>query len=117
MTAVARLIAGEKQTRAQFEAEPNGYRWIFHREDDEVRLQLLHLADSGEPDEAGVEIWSSRQTIDALARSIIRGFDETMTRYGESAYQARWGSPFPHTELQALRNTWRRHRSAEERNP
>jgi hypothetical protein len=116
LTAVVRLIAGEKQTRAQFEAEPDGHRWIFHREADEVRLQLLHLADSGEPDKAGTEIWSSRQTIDTLARSIIRGFDEALTKYGESAYQARWGAPFPRAELRALRNAWKRHRPPTQQN-
>ena len=32
LTAVARLALGETETRAQFEAEPTAYRWIFYRE-------------------------------------------------------------------------------------
>jgi hypothetical protein len=36
LTAVARLGAGEAETRAQFEAEPTAYRWIFHRQADDV---------------------------------------------------------------------------------
>ncbi|MFI5802069.1 hypothetical protein [Streptomyces sp. NPDC051561] len=32
LTAVARLVAGETETRAQFEAEPTAYRWIFYRD-------------------------------------------------------------------------------------
>ena len=32
LTAVARLVAGEPDTRAQFEAELTAYRWIFYHE-------------------------------------------------------------------------------------
>jgi hypothetical protein len=65
LTAVARLVLGEKETRAQFEAEPTAFRWIFHREGTDVWIQLLELADSGKHDKAGTEIWSSWQTIAA----------------------------------------------------
>lgn len=116
LTAVTRLIAGEKQTRAQFEAEPTAYRWIFYREGDDVWIQLLQLADSGKHDKAGTEIWSSWQTTDTLARAIIRGFDEAAHKYGESGYHGKWRSPFPRIELEALRNAWRSHHSPEQPN-
>lgn len=32
LTAVARLVTGEAEARAQFEAEPTAFRWIFYRE-------------------------------------------------------------------------------------
>lgn len=113
LTAVARLIAGAKQARAQFEAEPTAYRWIFYREGDDVWIQLLQLPDRGRHDKAGTEIWSSWQTTDTLARAIIRGFDEAARKYGESGYHGKWGSPFPRIELEALRNARRDHHSPE----
>jgi hypothetical protein len=117
LTAVARLIAGEREARAQFEAEPTAYRWIFYREGDDVWIQLLQLADKGKHDKAGTEIWSSWQTTDTLARAIIRGFDAAAHKYGESGYHGKWGSPFPRAELEALRNTWHRHHSHEPPSP
>lgn len=112
LTAATRLIAGEREARAQFEAEPTAYRWIFYREGDDVWIQLLQLPDKGKHDNAGTEIWSSWQTTDTLARAIMRGFDEAGHMYGESGYHGKWRSPFPRAELEALRNTWRHHHSA-----
>jgi hypothetical protein len=109
LTAVARLVLGEKETRAQFEAEPTAFRWIFHREGTDVWIQLLELADSRKHDKAGTEIWSSWQTIDTLARAFIRGFEEIARKYGESGYHGKWKSPFPRLELEALRTAWRNH--------
>jgi hypothetical protein len=107
LTAVARLVLGEKETRAQFEAEPTAFRWIFHREDTDVWIQLLELPDGSKHDKAGTEIWSSWQTIDTLARAVIRGFDDIAHKHGESGYHGKWGSPFPRPELEALRTAWR----------
>jgi hypothetical protein len=111
LTAVARLVLGENQTLAQFEAEPTAFRWIFHREGNDVWIQLLLLADSDKHDKAGTEIWSSWQTVDTLARAFIRGFDQVAHKYGESGYHGKWGHPFPRLELEALRTAWRNHGS------
>lgn len=109
LTAVARLILGETETRAQFEAEPTAFRWIFYREDEAVWIRLLELADRSKHDNAGTEIFSSQQTIDTLARAIIRGFDTVAHQHGESGYHGKWRQPFPRTELEALRRAWRDH--------
>ncbi|MFJ3617647.1 hypothetical protein ACIPSH_05770 [Streptomyces iakyrus] len=37
LTAVARLVARQTETRVQFEAEPTAYRWIFYREGAKAR--------------------------------------------------------------------------------
>jgi hypothetical protein len=110
VAAVARLIAGETESRAQFEAEPTAYRWIFHRAGDDVWIQILQLADRGKHDKAGTEIWSSWQTTDTLVTAIIRGFDEVAHKYGDSGYHGKWRSPFPRTELETLRSAWQEHR-------
>ncbi|WP_255954469.1 hypothetical protein [Streptomyces odontomachi] len=107
LTAVARLVAGETQTRAQFEAEPTAYRWIFHRQADTVSIRLLELRHGGLHDARGAEIWSSRLPVDALARAVVRCFDEVARTYGESGYRGKWGEHFPRTELESLRRLWR----------
>jgi hypothetical protein len=107
LTAVTRLITGEKETRAELEAEPTVFRWVFYREGDDVWIRLLRLADGSKHDNAGAEIWSSWQTTESLGRAIIEGFDEVVSKYGTSGYHAKWGFPFPSTELRALRSAWR----------
>ncbi|MET4922981.1 hypothetical protein P3L51_11565 [Streptomyces sp. PSRA5] len=111
LTAVARLVAGETEARAQFEAEPTAYRWIFYREAADVWIRLLGLRRASDHDNRGTEIWSSRLPIDALARAVVRCFDEVSRTYGDSGYRGKWGEHFPRTELEALRRLWsdRRH--------
>jgi len=110
LTTVTRLIAGETECRAQFEAEPTAFRWIFYREGTNVWIRLLKLAHCSDHDNTGTEIWSTQQNIDVVARAVIRCFDEVVREYGESAYRGKWGEHFPRTELEALRTTWREHR-------
>ncbi|MFH9670616.1 hypothetical protein ACH4LQ_36085 [Streptomyces globisporus] len=106
LTALARLIAGETETRAQFEAEPTAYRWIFYREDEHVWVQILELRGGIDHDNKGTELWSSHYTIDELVRAVIRCFDDVARTYGESGYRGKWGEHFPRTELEALRRLW-----------
>lgn len=113
LTAVARLVAGEPEARAQFEAEPTAYRWIFSREGVDTWTRVLELRHGSDHDSEGTEIWSSRLGIDQLARTVIRCFDEVAQAYGESGYRGKWGEDFPRTELEALRRLWHaRHRGA-----
>ena len=111
LTALARLIAGETETRAQFEAEPIAYRWIFYREDEHVWIRILELGDGSDHDNKGAEIWSSQYPIDELARAAIRCFDDVARTHGESGCRGKWGAHFARTELEALRRLWndRRH--------
>lgn len=113
LTAVARLVSGEAETRVQFEAEPTAYRWILYRQADDVWIRLLELRDGRDHDSKGTEIWSGQLGIDVLGRSVIRCFDEVARTYGESGYRGKWGEHFPRTELEALRRLWRAHRSDE----
>lgn len=110
LTSVARVVTCEAETRAQFEAEPTAYRWIFYRQADDVWIRLLELRDGRAHDNKGTEIWSGRLGIDALARSVIRCFDEVARTYGESGYRGKWGEHFPRIELEALRRLWHAHR-------
>jgi hypothetical protein len=109
LTAMVRLVAGERETRVQFEAEPTAYRWIFYREGEDVWSRVLELRDGSDHDNRGTEIWSSQLGIDQLSRAVIRCFDEVAQTFGESGYRGKWGEHFPRTELEALRRLWRTH--------
>jgi hypothetical protein len=106
LNAVARLVHGADETRAEFEAEPDVYRWIFRRTGGEATIRLLHVPDHALPYEAGETIWSSRQPVDTLARVVIRAFDAVATAHGEAGYEAAWGRAFPRFDLDALRSAW-----------
>ncbi|MFF2196378.1 hypothetical protein [Streptomyces sp. NPDC058157] len=103
LIAVTRLVTGETETRAQFEAEPTAYRWIFYRQAEEVWVRLLELRHGGAHDSKGTEIWSAFLQADELARAVIRCFDEVTRIYGESGYRGKWGEHFPRAELESLR--------------
>ncbi|UFQ16562.1 MULTISPECIES: hypothetical protein [Streptomyces] len=109
LTAVARLVASETETRVQFEAEPTAYRWIFYREGEDIWIRVLELRDGSDHDNRGAEIWSSQLGIDQLARTVIRCFDKVAQTYGESGYRGKWGEHFPRTELEVLRRLWHTH--------
>ncbi|SBU91666.1 hypothetical protein YW5DRAFT_03703 [Streptomyces sp. Ncost-T6T-1] len=110
LTAVARLVAGETEARAQFEAEPTAYRWFFYRGGNDIWIRVLELRDGSDHDNRGTEIWSSQLGVNQLARTVIRCFDEVAQTYGESGYRGKWGEHFPRTELEALRRLWNDHR-------
>lgn len=107
LTAVANVVNGATAARAEFEAEPVVYRWIFQRNGSDVEIRLLEVPSNRLPDRAGTVIWASSQSIDTLARVVVRAFDAVVTRYGEDGYEMTWGRPFPSSELKALRTAWR----------
>lgn len=114
LTAVARLVSGETETRAQFEAEPIAYRWIFYRQADDAWIRLLELRHGSDHDNRGTEIWSGQHHVDDLAHAAIRCFDEVARTYGESGYRGKWGEHFPRAELESLRRLRRAHRGDDE---
>lgn len=61
----------------------------------------------GLPDTAGTVIRSSHQTIETLARTAVRAFDQVAWELGEDGYRSRWGRAFPRSELEVLRSAWR----------
>ncbi|GHE64189.1 hypothetical protein [Streptomyces capitiformicae] len=110
--AVARLVLGDEDTRAELEGEPQTYQWFFHRDGSVVDVRLVLADDAQAPDSSGVVLWSGRHTVTALARSVVRAFDRIDYEQGEEAYESQWGRPFPRTELEALRTAMRSHKRA-----
>lgn len=107
LTAVARVVLGYGEARAELEAEPTTFRWIFRPAGGTVDIQILELPDFHHPDGDGTQIWASRQPISTLARAVIRAFDDVASQHGDDGYRDIWGEPFPRTELEALRRAWR----------
>ncbi|MGW2783257.1 hypothetical protein ACWC3X_18725 [Streptomyces populi] len=110
--AVARLVLGDQDSRAEMEKEPEVHRWLFHREGTRVDVRLIRTDDDRAPDSAATLVWSGQHTIVALARSAVRAFDRIDHELGEEVYESRWGRSFPRTELEALRTLMRRHLKA-----
>ncbi|MDX3641958.1 hypothetical protein [Streptomyces sp. MB09-02B] len=110
--AVARLVLGDEDTRAEFEGEPQVYWWFFHRDGSAVDARLVRADDAQAPDSSGVVLWSGRHTVTALARSAVRAFDRIDYELGKEAYESQWGRMFPRTELEALRTAMRSHQRA-----
>ncbi|MDH6435421.1 hypothetical protein M2158_003898 [Streptomyces sp. SAI-144] len=110
--AVARLVLGDEDTRAELEGEPQVYRWFFRRDGSVVDVRLVLADDAQAPDSSGVVLWSGRHTVTALARAAVRAFDRIYYEQGEEAYESQWGRPFPRTELEALRTAMRSHQRA-----
>lgn len=105
LLAITTLALTDSPTRAEFEAEPTVFRWFFQRDGSNVDIRLVKADDTRCPDSEGAVVWSSRQTVDALARAVIDGFDQVARELGEANYLAQWGRDFPRTELEALRST------------
>lgn len=89
LTAVVQVVVGETETRAQFEAEPTAYRWIFYRDGEHVWIRVLELRDGSDHDNRGAELWSSQMGVEQLVRAVIRCFDGVAHTYGESGYRGK----------------------------
>jgi hypothetical protein len=111
LTAVARVVTSVSEARADFEAEPTGYRLVLRRDGEDVWMRVLGLPSCRSNDLAGTELWASRQPVDVLARTVIRCFDDVARTCGEDEYHRQWRRPFPRLELEALRTVWRARRA------
>ncbi|MFC8512813.1 hypothetical protein [Streptomyces sp. NPDC057257] len=103
LQAVARIALTDTEARAEFEGEPEVYRWLFRREGTDVEIDLLRANTSRTPDSSAAVLWSSRHAITSVVRAALRAFDKVAHELGEDGYASQWGRPFPRTELEALR--------------
>ncbi|MEV6386631.1 hypothetical protein [Nocardia xishanensis] len=105
LDAVTSLRSGNATARVYFEAEPDAYIWLFDCTDSNVDIRLVHRAYSDEPDSAETELWSTNQTLDHLACTVIGAFEEVARQHGDDGYSKMWCRPFPHAALQSLVET------------
>ncbi|MEU7279130.1 hypothetical protein AB0A69_10180 [Streptomyces sp. NPDC045431] len=104
---LARLTLTDTQAEVAFDAERKVYRWFFRRDGSAVDIWVVAADDHQAPAESGGVLWSSRQSLDTLSRTVIRAFDRVAYDWGEDGYQLEWRRPFPRNELEGLRTAWR----------
>lgn len=107
LEAVTRLVVGGTDSRVGFEGEPVEYRWIFNRRGSDVAVRVVELPQRHLPDAAGDLLWAMTQPVEAVARVVVRGFDNLAAEVRDDDYRDQWHAPFPRRELEALRNAWR----------
>ncbi|WP_433672165.1 hypothetical protein ACQP06_11290 [Nocardia sp. CA-136227] len=102
LRAATDIVRGVPEARAEFEAEPTVYRWLFRRQGNEIDIRLLEVDNYDLPDSSGIQRWRSCQTVWALAASVCICFRDVLRHYGFQGYLDQWGRPFPRNELEAL---------------
>jgi hypothetical protein len=69
LNAVARVVADATESRAQFEAEPTAFRWIFYREGEDVWVRILGPRGGSYHESKGTEIWSCQLSVATPSRN------------------------------------------------
>ncbi|MDQ1012974.1 hypothetical protein QFZ82_007459 [Streptomyces sp. V4I23] len=105
--ALVRLALTDTQTEAEFDAEPEVYRWFLRSDGSEVDVRVVMADGYQAPADSGVVLWASRQSLDTLCRAAVRAFDRVAYELGEDGYQLEWHGAFPRHELEGLRTAWR----------
>ncbi|MEV4453848.1 MULTISPECIES: hypothetical protein [Streptomyces] len=103
LQAVAVLLSGADEAQAEFEAEPQVFRWFFRQVDSEAHIRLVLADDHQAPADTGTLLWQGRHPIAAVGRSAVHAFDQVAHELGDEGYASKWGRPLPHAELEALR--------------
>ncbi|MCF2527706.1 hypothetical protein [Yinghuangia soli] len=111
LLAVSRIAQGAREARAWFAAEPGGTIWYFTRDGDCVTVRLVGVDDGHAAAPVSQVLWEGTYTVAALARGVLRGFDQVADAYGSEGYGTAWGRPFPEFEVRALRAAYRRLRA------
>lgn len=107
LRAVRSVTQGAATARAEFEAEPTAFRWLFQRCGPDVKISLAKAPDRTSPDSEDTVIWSGCYAVDVLAKAVLDGFDYAVSELGEEDYRSQWGRAFPREDVEALRIAWR----------
>ena len=122
LRAVDAVLGGAEHAEARWQEEPGQFRWVFHREEYNVRLEI-----SAESGTSGIwfgpEFDSDRERLDrptgasthwvliesvidtsaVIARAITDGAEDTLIALGEFGYWAAWRAhAFPMSTLRSL---------------
>ncbi len=103
---VVDLKNGAVESMAQFAEEPGEYRWLFYRNDDQLRVLILSFYDmeANEPDEKGQIILDAQCSFAAFTSALVRALEHILDEHGVEGYQAKWGEDeFPMDSYNKLR--------------
>lgn len=90
---VNRMLAGANKAACYWAKEPGGYRWVFTREDDQVRLRIFEFE---EAEDDSATVFDATVAAMELGRAVAVGAQAVLTRYGAQNYNTRWVEhPFP----------------------
>jgi hypothetical protein len=93
LSAVLKLIHGEKKVKTSFDEEPGEYRWVFEiSSTNMVNLTLLQFDElwGNKPDRNGKKIFQTECTLEDLVLAIFEASDRVLEEYGEKGYLKKW---------------------------
>ncbi|MFF7599581.1 hypothetical protein [Streptomyces mirabilis] len=76
LQALAALLSGADEAQAEFEAEPQVFRWFFRQVESKAHIRGHH-------------------PIAAFAQAAVSAFDHVADKLGDEEYASQWGRPKP----------------------
>ncbi|MEU1446994.1 hypothetical protein [Streptomyces mirabilis] len=103
LRALVALLRGADEAQAEFEAEPQVFRWFFRQVESKAHIRLVLADDHEAPADAGTLLWEGRHPITAFAQAAVSAFDHVADELGDEEYASQWGRPLPRPDLDTLR--------------
>ena len=107
VSAICRMLDGNREATACFDEEPGEFRWRFFRiGDDMVRILILEFDDlwSHKPDSDGHPIFDVQCRLRTFAGAVYDGCKRLLAELGADGYKAKWiEHDFPDGEVAELR--------------
>ncbi|MES2464484.1 MAG: hypothetical protein V4671_28315 [Armatimonadota bacterium] len=93
-----------KEVTCSWQDEPGEWRWIMHRAENCVRIEVLSFDEtfSSLSDEHGEQVFMAECSLLRLATEVQGQLRKLLDEFGEPGYQEKWGHPFPMQTLRQL---------------
>ncbi|MGW3819861.1 hypothetical protein, partial [Streptomyces sp. NPDC005046] len=104
LQALAALLGGADEAQAEFEAEPQVFRWYFRQVESKAHIRLVLADDHEAPADTGTLLWEGHHSIAAFAQAAVSAFDHVADELGDEEYASQWGRPLPRPDLDTLRS-------------
>ena len=105
LLAVWMLTEGEVDARCSWDEEPGEYRWLLHRDGDDVDLRVLCFDElwRNRPDDEGRTVFSTRVHLRPLVEAVAGAAATVQQTYGHDGYRTKWvDHDFPAETLDRL---------------
>lgn len=104
LRATIALLSGAEDARIIWENEYGQNRWIIHRHNDLVSVEILHFSVtfSTADDQYGSVIFSTLCPLRKFAVKVRDALRRLLTEIGPDEYARRWGQDFPSAQYAAL---------------
>ena len=109
LSAILKLINGEKEATISFDEEPGEYRWRFKTTSDKiVHLTILEFDElwGNKPDSEGRKVFDTECQLRDLTAAVFNTAQKILLEYGEEGYIQKWiEHPFPIKQYETI-NKW-----------